>query len=308
MTESEIVQYEYTPAVIEADFDAMQARLDSLLADFSGLTPESVDALDTKMAKAWRAELNSMAKQLNDARIAVKREYEKPYEAFKAKVDALIEQIKGPQKLLDDCIKARESKEKEERRLKLEATYEEFAPALVEVVPFERILDPRWLNKSYGEAKAENALTEKVAKIAKDRDALIRSQLRVPEETMAEFYRTLDVPTALSYDEERAKELERIAAMNAEIEANRADRTLEAEPISYAEAETDSGDSMTIDDVRNTVPISDDESIYRFTIEVPRTEFATTINEATALKNHIAAILGYLPKMTKSAEPIKVVR
>lgn len=302
----EIVVAGYTPAVIEFDVDAAKERLREIMATtgYEMLTPDVVAATDTKTAKSLRASLNAMSTELNDARKAIKREYNKPLAKFEGQIKELDEMIQEPKRLLDATIKEREEAEKEERRAALEATYEEFAPALVPVVPFERVLDPRWLNKSYGEVKAENALTEKVAKLAKDRDHLMSANLRVPDETMAEFYRTLDVSAALAYDKERAEELDRIAQMNAEIEAN---RTPEPE-VPEATAYTPEPD-VTITEpepVVSTVPMARDEEVYQFAIEVPKTLFVTSVAEATALKNHLT-LLGITPIMKRSPRPVEAV-
>ena len=52
------------------------------------------------------------------------------------------------------------------RRQGLQATYLDYAGALADLVPFERIERPEWLNKSYGAAKAAMEVEAEVDRVA----------------------------------------------------------------------------------------------------------------------------------------------
>lgn len=268
------VAYEYQPAVISADFDTMRQKALDYVKEYEGMTLEEVALMDLKVAKACRADLNKAVKELNDARIAVSKEYNKPLNEFKKNVDEIIAILKEPWAILDEGVKKAEEDAKNRRYEALEQTYEEFCPLLVPMVPFDRILDPKWLTKSFGEKKAEIELCDKAAKIAKDWDILKGSNLACPTETEIEFFKTLDVSAALAYDKQRKAEIDALNELKAEVEYD-------------PEEDEQVQDTMTSDD-----------GVYTFTIEIPRTEFKTTIIEATALKNHLK-LLGIEAKMTR---------
>lgn len=268
------VSYEYQPAVLSADFGAMRAKAQEFLAPYEGMTAEQVAQMPMKVAKSNRAELAKLKKELNDARLAIQREYDKPLKAFKAEVDSIISMIDGPWAVLDAGVKQAEAAETAERREKLRDAYEDFCPALVPMVPFETIIDQKWLTKTFGEKKAEQALCDKAAKIAKDWDVLKKTALSCPNETEVEFFRTLDLTAALEFDKEHAEELQRLEELRAEVAP---------EPIPEPAPSIEYGD------------------VRRFSIEVPRTEFTTSIDEARALKNHLA-LLGIKASMTIYSE------
>jgi len=233
MTEEEMgLAVTFTPVVITADFDGMRAKLDKLLEPYDDLSDEAVMAMPLKDAKTCRADLNRMSKELNDARKAVKKDYDKPLKEFEAKVKELVELINAPSDVLDGVIKTREEEEKQKRREGLENTYHDFAPALVPAVPFERILEPKWLNKSFGAAKAAEELENKVAKISADWKQLKTLKLEFYDEDEAVFFRTLDLTQAIAHENERKEEQARIDSMKQEVDGYAAEReqTVEPEP------------------------------------------------------------------------------
>lgn len=293
---AEIIGIDYQPATISADFDDMRARLDQMIEPYQGLTAEVVASMDLAEAKKCRADLKSMQKELNDARIAVEKEYNKPFKEFKAKVDELIATIRAPWELLDSGIKEAEELEKRQRREELEALYNEFAPFLVPVVSFEKVLDPRWLNKTYGQKKAENALCEKVAGIKADLDSLKQTELCCPAETEAKFFETLSLRDALAYDKQRAEEMARIEEFNA----------LTSPVMEEVPASDPTTVEVNIPLVEEPpIKLSEDDEVYRFTITVPTQYFVTNINEAQSLKQHLKKY-GIEFSMKKSPRPVEV--
>lgn len=218
------VRVECTPAVITADWGGMRSALERLVEPYAGLDAEGVAELvagEPKIAKAWRSDLKKMSNELNEARKAVKRDYNRPLSEFEAKCKELDALILAPWRLLDEAIKMAEEDARAIREGKLEEAYLEFAPALAEAVPFERLLEREWLNKSFGEARATDALLEKVTSVAKDWEAMKKMSFSFPQEAEAEFFRTLSLRQAVDYDARRAAEQERIERMKAEVAANR---------------------------------------------------------------------------------------
>lgn len=210
------------PAVITADFEAMQERLDGYLAPYRGVTAEAVSLMDAKEVKACATDLRKMRRSLDDSRKAVKRAYNEPLAAFESSVKKLVSQIDDCLTLFADAEKAEKERYQREKRDELRGIYEDMAPALVPVVPYERLEDPKWLNKTTAINKAIDELAEKVDRIAKDWETLKRVKLAFPGEAEALFFRTLSIMEAIAHDDARRKEQERIEAMRQEVEENRA--------------------------------------------------------------------------------------
>lgn len=215
---AEIVRVEFSPAVISCDFDEMGRRLDEMLEPYEGMTPETAAGMDEKAAKACRAELNRMSRELNDARKAIKRDYEAPLREFEAHVKELDARIRRYADILGDALKARDAAERARKRAAIEERYAEFAGALAQALPFDRVLDPKWLNRSTSFKRAVDEMEDRVSAIAADYESL-KSQagsLAFFAEDEAVFLRTLSLREALGHDAQRREETERIEAMKAE--------------------------------------------------------------------------------------------
>ena len=102
--------------IIDFNYEEMKLKLSEKMKEYN----EVVVTADTKtIAKKDVAELRKLKKELNDRRIKVKKEYDKPYDEFKSKVDELTGLIDEPIELIDKQVKAFEKKEKEEKKKRL---------------------------------------------------------------------------------------------------------------------------------------------------------------------------------------------
>lgn len=214
------------PAVIGVDMEAARAKVMELVGDYMDVTPEvavSMVSRDYKDAKARRADLNKVSRELNDARKAVKKAAEEPIKAFEEQVKELDAIIKAPADAIDAAIKEHEAREQHERYLRLEEAYNDLAPALAMVVPFEKVAQgEKWLNRSVSEKKAEEQMCAKARDLASQYDTLKASALNYRDEACEQFFRTLSLQDALNYDARLKEERDRIAAMEKEREAYRA--------------------------------------------------------------------------------------
>lgn len=205
----------YSPSVISANFDALEAHVRAKVADYEGAKYDLTKDESIKEAKHDRSYLNGLKSEIEERRKAVKREYNKPLAAFEKRCKEITAIIDGA----SDGIKAQLDEAEERRRAgaraALEAHYREFAELLAPVVPYERLHDDKWLNKSFGEAKAKKALEEKVSAVARDWDTLKaqRDSMAHYEVAERELFRTLDLGAALNAARAADEEDARIAAM-----------------------------------------------------------------------------------------------
>lgn len=211
----------YAPSSIEANFDALEKRVRKTVELYEGATYDLTKADKIKEAKNDRSYLNGLKSEIEERRKAVKREYNKPLAAFEKRCKEITSIIDGA----SDGIKAQLDEAEERRRAgaraALEAHYREFAELLAPVVPYERLHDDKWLNKSFGEVKAKKALEEKVSAVARDWDTLKaqRDSMAHYEVAERELFRTLDLGSALNAARAADDEDARIAAMCEAVES-----------------------------------------------------------------------------------------
>ena len=215
--EATTLEVTYTEATIASNMDALEAHVKKVVADYEGATYDLTSAQAIKDAKHDRSYLNGIKKEIDERRKAVKREYSKPLDAFERRckqITAIIDES-------TDAIKAQLDEAEQTRKdalySRLQQHYEEFAGLLAPVVPYERLHEPQWLNKTFGEIKAQQALEAKVSDVARDWETLKAQQEAMPHYADAEreFFRTLDLGAALNAARLADEEDQRIAELKA---------------------------------------------------------------------------------------------
>lgn len=220
------------PSDIEANFDALEDRVRRMVADYEGAAYDMSDDGNVRAAKRDRTYLNGIVKQIDERRKAVKREYLRPLDAFESRC----REISGIAKGASDAIKAQLDEAERLRRERayaaLEAHYGEVADLLAPVVPYSRVHEDRWLNKTVGEVKAKQLLEEKVGLLAEDWDTLKgqRGSMGHYEVAERELFRTLDLGTALKAARQADEEDARLEEMKAAMEPERAPEPEPAAP------------------------------------------------------------------------------
>lgn len=210
----------FTPAAIEANFAALDARVEEMIEGYAEARYDLTDADSIKQAKRDRAYLNGIAKEIDERRKAVKREYMRPYEEFEAQANAIAAKVKSASANIKEQLDEAEERRKDAAYAILKEYYEDLAGLLVPVVPYERIHEEKWLNKTFGEIKAKKAIDEKVAKVAHDWETLQSQKGLLPHYETAErtFFGTLDLGSALTAAREAHAADERIAELRNAVE------------------------------------------------------------------------------------------
>lgn len=216
--EPEAVSVVCSAGSIAANFEAMEARIDAILADYEGWEPSSESTDDVKQCKQQRKYLNALAREIDERRKAVKREYLRPLDAFEDRANAITGKVKSVSARLDEVVKIAEQAERDAKQAELESHYEAYAGLLVPVVPYQRLADARWLNKTTNIHKAMEELEAKVDRIAADWAALKAVPLEFRDEAEAVFFETLDIGQAVSRNARLVADRARIDEMQAAME------------------------------------------------------------------------------------------
>lgn len=225
----------------------VQQNLTEMLAAYTGrvYTPETI-----KDAKADRAAVNKLDKQLSDAARSAKAFYMKPLEEFLQSAKQMQGQCKAVSGAIDQQVKAVEEAERQDKQDALRAVYADCIGELRELIPFDRLLVPQWLNKTYDLAKAGRELRKSVE--------TRREELRLIRETCGEdaeactteYLSELNLNAALvehsrrqnARDAQRRAETERMAAERARATApviippTDEERQIAAEAVQTAQA------------------------------------------------------------------------
>lgn len=276
--EATTLEVTYTEATIASNMDALEAHVKKVVAEYDGATYDLTSAQAIKEAKHDRSYLNGIKKEIDERRKAVKREYNKPLDAFERRckqITAIIDESTDAIKAqLDEAEQAR----KDALYSRLQQHYEEFAGLLVPVVPYERLHEAQWLNKTFGEIKAQQALEAKVSDVARDWETLKAQQEAMPHYADAEreFFRTLDLGAALNAarlaDEEdrRIAELKAAMAPDPEPEPDPEPKPIaEPEPVAAPEPEPMPAPAPMPAPVSAPMPAPVAEPLEAWTVEVP---------------------------------------
>ena len=209
----------FIPAEIKANFDDLNAKVDSMIAGYTNAVYDLTSQETIKQAKRDRTYLNGIVKEIDDRRKAVKRDYMRPYNEFEARANEITNKVKEASNNIKAQLDEAEERRKEDLFDQLKQYYEDFAGVLVSVVPYERIHDPKWLNKTFGVVKAQNEIEKKTSKIASDWDTL-KSQKSMGHYDTAErvFFETLDLGEALNAAHEAEEKDRRIAELREAVE------------------------------------------------------------------------------------------
>ena len=229
--EPEAVTIQCAAGSIAANFDALEAKVDAILADYEGWEPSADSAEDVKQCKQQRKYLNALAREIDERRKAVKREYLRPLDAFEERANGIRDKIRAVSARLDAVAKEAEQAEKDAKEAELREHYEAYAGLLVPVVPYERIADPKWLNKTTKLEKAMDELEARVDRIAKDWDSLKNLDIEHHAEAEAHFFKTLDLGAAIARNAEIVQERARIEEMKAAMAPEPEAVRYEAPPV-----------------------------------------------------------------------------
>lgn len=211
--------------------DEVVANLGEMLAAYEGrqYTPGEIAA-----ARADRAAIGKWEKQLTESRKAVSAFYAEPAKRFAAQVDDCVQMCEKVRTAIDKQIKAVEQAQREERRQALEKAYTDNAGGeLLELVPFARVLDDRWLNKSTPESTARKELLVKIETIRAELENLRSVCGEDFPEAQRVYLRGLSVNEALAaykqMQDTRAAQA-RAEAIRAAVERERASRQVVLPP------------------------------------------------------------------------------
>lgn len=175
--------------------NALQLR-DHVAATLERYTPENYSEENVDQAKADRAILNKAAKELNDRRIQLERDWNAPLQEFKSIIGDTVKMISEGSAKIDAVVKGVESKAKAEKRAAIEELWDRKG---ITLLPLAKLWDDRWLNKTKRLPAVEKEIGEKLLKIEAELDTLAAVDTEDGEVLRAYYLDCLDLQRTLAY-------------------------------------------------------------------------------------------------------------
>ena len=171
---------EAIPKAIEWNHEELKTALRSQLEVYKNLvvTPDAI-----KSAKSDRANLNKLATAVEEYRKDVKRRCLEPYNELEAKCKELVNIIREPIEAIDGQVKAFEDKEKQDKYDALKEFFDSVVGDMADTIEFEKILDPKWGNKTKGLEELKGSLEDTIDRIRGEIDYLEQTYADAPYKT-----------------------------------------------------------------------------------------------------------------------------
>ena len=203
---------------IEFNHEEIKQELALRLEKYRGLvyTEETI-----KEAKADRATLNKFKDAIETRRKEIKKACLKPYEDFEAKIKEIVAMIDEPIKAIDEQIKAYEQAKKDVKLAAIKQFFLDNVADLEGLVPFEKIMNTKWLNVAYKETDIQKEITDFLERVRNDLDVL--NALDTPYlMQLKDFYlKTLDLTATLQEKKRLEEQAARIAEHEARVQQER---------------------------------------------------------------------------------------
>lgn len=188
------------------------------------------DDTQIALAKSDRANLNKLAAAIDAKRREMKTVYLQPYAEFEAQAKELTEMVKTQVAEIDAQVKAfDEFRKKEKQALIIAEIYTPMIGNLAELVPYDRLHNPKWLNVTTSMGAIGEEMARTVEKIEGGLKAIDQLNLApdVAERVKSVFLRNFDLAAAIAEKDRIEAEHEKLERYQATQQAFRAPTTAE---------------------------------------------------------------------------------
>lgn len=224
---------------IETNFEAVDAYLTEAMEPYTQMVVTEDSIGD---AKKTLAQLRKLKDGINAQKIAVKREWMKPYTEYEDKAKQLMSRVEAGISNIDGQVKDYDSRRKEQKLQELKDYFDQEASRyrVEEYLDWNLIRNPKWANASFSVEDAEAEISGIITSTSGDVDYITGMGSPFEAAMLEEYRKCRDLRTVL------ALELRLKARQEAE-ERKKAEKV--AETFQEAKDESDG-------DVANVEPIS----------------------------------------------------
>ena len=180
------------------------------------VTDESI-----RSAKQDIADLRNLAKKISDYRIALKKEHEKKIEKTINQCIELTQILTDAASSMDVQVKELEDGVKRQKKQEIEDYFNSVAGDTAIVLPFDKVFDPKWLNKTAKMDDIKSSIDMTLNAVKKNLDILHGMQSQYETEMIEAYLDSLDMGVALETKNRLEEKAAQIARMKAEQEQKR---------------------------------------------------------------------------------------
>jgi hypothetical protein len=186
----------------------IQEKVKEILPQYNA---ENYNSENIEKAVKDRILLNKSAKALNDKRIELEKEFNKPFEDFKIIIKDTCDLIKSASDEIDKAVKNVENKEKGEKKDLIKKYFDENVGSLKELIKLEKIFNDRWLNKTFKQEDIEKEISDKLSQIRNDLQTIETLNSNYETELKTYYLENLDLSLTIKRDHD-LKEKDEILA------------------------------------------------------------------------------------------------
>lgn len=187
------------PQHIETNFEAVDAYLTEAMEPYTQLVVTEDSIGD---AKKTMAQLRKLKDGINAQKIAVKREWMKPYTEYEDKAKQLMSRVEAGISNIDGQVKDYDARRKEQKMADLKSTFEFEAARyrVEEYLDWNLIRNPKWANASFSVEDAENEISGIITDTAKDIDYITGMGSPFEAAMLEEYRKCRDLRTVLALE------------------------------------------------------------------------------------------------------------
>lgn len=219
------------PQHIETNFEAVDAYLTEAMAPYTQMVVTEDSIGD---AKKTLAQLRKLKDGINAQKIAVKREWMKPYTEYEDKAKQLMARVEAGISNIDGQVKDYDARRKEQKMAEMR---EYFERACVErgiggFLTWDSIKNPKWANLGYSQDDAEKEIDQAIDTVEQDITCITDRNSPFLASMLDEYSRSHNLREALAVEK-------RLQALQEAEERKKAERVAET----FREPENDSDGS-----------------------------------------------------------------
>ena len=235
------------PQHIETNFEAVDAYLTEAMEPYTQLVVTEDSIGD---AKKTLAQLRKLKDGINAQKIAVKREWMKPYTEYEDKAKQLMSRVEAGISNIDGQVKDYDARRKEQKLQELKDYFDQEASRyrVEEYLDWNLVRNPKWANASFSVEDAENEISGIITDTAKDIDYITGMGSPFEAAMLEEYRKCRDLRAVL------ALELRLKARQEAE-ERKKAEKVAETFQEAQDESDGDVADEETSSGASATFPV-----------------------------------------------------
>lgn len=235
------------PQHIQTNFEDVDAYLTEAMEPYTQMVVTEDSIGD---AKKTLAQLRKLKDGINAQKIAVKREWMKPYTEYEDKAKQLMSRVEAGISNIDGQVKDYDARRKEQKMADLKSTFEFEAARyrVEEYLDWEQIKNPKWANASFSVEDAENEISGIITRTAGDVDYITGMESPFMPAMLDEYRRSRDLRAALAVEM-------RLKALQEAEERKKAEKVAETFREAQDESDGDVANVETSSGASATFPV-----------------------------------------------------